>query len=244
MLTWPSTLPPPQPDDYSLRAINVTDHTDFEQGAYRARRLAMKAPHTGDVSWLCNKHQSRLLRHFTEVATNQRADAFLWPVYVDDLFHTQRVMLTEPVEFKYVGFQKWRATSKFYVIDDLGPSLWATVSFDDIRSGDGNHLIKKTLGTLSKFKGIRVDAFVRDGFNGPDAEVAVGFTGTPTAFLNTIACATSGVHLEITPTHDHAGTSLYLGTEYTESKDITVSYQDDTDATAGEMAVIFSYEVV
>lgn len=217
MLTWPTELPNPDADAFKIVFADTVQRTQMDKGFVRARPTAKIAPTAIECVWRLSGPESRLLRDFFRYALRQGSDSFLFPCPMDDGYHTQRVLFTEPPEFQYVDPGEWTATGKLLIQEDFGPSQWVELFADATHQDDVNSPIS-VIELPVAYKFDRVDVFVRVA---PDSSVSdvlrVGWNdedGTPhhTALVVDLDLQVAdGTHIALDSTGAHPPVGSQMG---------------------------------
>lgn len=204
MLTWPTELPLPEPDAYSISPVDVAARTKMGEGAFRTRRRALVAPQTFECQFTADADQKWLLDDFYEYSLRQGTDTMLMPVFMHGSYRTRQVVFTERPTFKYKTYIYWTATCKFSIPSGLGTTIYR-----DLTSITDDKDVYRALATFTTaFRVPRVDIFIRTPpDSGTTDLLRVGFVGDVEALVEDIDISNTG-HLIIVPGHANAGGSL------------------------------------
>lgn len=233
MQLFPPELPYPDSQSYKLAIGDVTQRSPMSSGYIRTRRTSVNSPTKLECSWSLTNAQARLLRDFYQRVIRQGADAFLCPVWVDGVFHTQQLLFDEPPVFDYTGPFSWDASGKLTVMNDLGPSLWREITLTDANTPLGIYDMTEA------FRISRVDVFVRVAPNGPLATntLTVGWTGMENALVNALDVSTVG-QTTIIPGHAAAGGQLG---QLQGAESLVTQWSEDIPGNACDIIVILPY---
>lgn len=236
MLTFPIEIPSPKSGSYDFEPVDVVERTTGEQGDMRARSRAIVAPYYVSPTWECTDETCEVLRNFHDVALNNGADRFYWPMFNGKNFKTVQAQFAAKPSFKEAGWRRVDVSSRLYVRGQIGPVLW-----QNLLVGDQNTDI--TIETLSGFTPTRVDIYTRTGFNGTSPTVDVGWTvgtgGASAELAESVPVATTGVHTIVTAGAAYAGTAL--GVLQATSRAVKVRLSVTGTPTVGSVAVVVTY---
>lgn len=204
MLTWPNTLPLPQPDGYTLTPVDVTSRTQMGDGYFRTRRRALVAPYSVTANFRVDADQMEILRNFYEFAVRQGSDTFLMPIFIDGAYRTRQVAFQGAPKFDYETFIFWKATVAMAM-----PSGIATTLYRELSSISADANVSRVLGVmLTDFRIKHVDVFVRTAPNsGTSDTLDVGFTGSTDCFVSGLDIHSAG-YTRVAVGHTAAGVSL------------------------------------
>lgn len=192
MLTWSADMPNPDAESFKIMLADVVQRTQMDKGFVRTRPLAKTAPTALEGTWTLTGPQARDLRNFYRYALHQGSDAFLWPCPVDEGYHVQSVMFTEPPEFTYIDPKEWQASFKFLVQADFGPCYWIELSCDATHQEEVDVAIE-VADLTEDFTIDRIEVYTRTVPDSGDTDhVIVGFVGDENELLTSLALTEVG----------------------------------------------------
>lgn len=238
MLTWPSALPAPLWDPYSVSSVDVVERTPTDDGKFRSRPRAKKAPYIVEMAVALNAEQEILARSFHEYALHQGTDSFLMRLRSGGVMRAMTVQMTGRPTYSPLGPNAVRMAFGVIVHSDFGAVVWG-----EIGPEDGYYPLhledRKELGTLTGFTISRVYLFGREAFNGGTDTITIGWTDDTDSLVEVTAMPAAGSFSTVVAASSNSG----IGLDVTQAgtKTILARYACDAAPTTGSLCIIIPF---
>lgn len=240
MLTWPSPLPAPLWDPYTVAPIDVVERTPTDDGKFRSRARAKNAPYIVGLAVALDAEQEDLARSFYDYALHMGTDAFLMRLRSGGQMRAMTVQFTGRPTYSPLGPNAVRMAFEVIVHRDFGAVVWSEITPADA-SYVGNVIPAKEIGELSDFTISRVYIFGREAFNGGSDVYQVGWTSDADALVESTSMPAAGAFSSITSASGNAG--IGLGVAQTGTKTLFFKYVCTAEPTTGDLCVVVPYTV-
>ncbi len=239
MFTWPATLPAPLWDGYSTTQVDVVERTPTDDGKFRSRPRAKRAPTLVDLAVVLDAEQETLAHSFHDYVLHMGTDSFLMRLRSGGQMRAMTVQFVNVPVFSQLGPNRVRMGMRLIVHSDFGAVLWCDT---DLSKGIWTAHVGAdiALGTLDDFKVSRVYVFGREAFNGGDDKFILGWSGDTDALVELTAFPAADAILTLTAPSGTSGVSLGVG--QTSSRTINFRFQADAEPTTGAAVIVVPYD--
>jgi hypothetical protein len=235
MLTWPSALPAPLWTPYAVQPISVVERTSTDDGKFRVRPRAKKAPYVVNLAVALDATQEVLARAFHEYALHQGSDAFLMRLRTGGAMRAMQVQFTTEPSYEPMGIDHVRMTFSVLVHSDFGAVIWKDVVPADF-GYTGHTVAAQAIGDLTDFKVSRVYLFGREAFNGGTDRIQIGWAADVDALVESTAPPATGAMTTIT------SSGISLGVNQSGTKTVTVKCTASAAPTTGDLCIVIPFE--
>lgn len=119
MATWPTTLPAPMAQGYSIDPIDPVIRTDMEVGAVRARRRSAARQDKVGVAWAFSDTQLQTFREWFDDDATGAAGGSAWFYIALKVGKggstTEEARFTGPFKAAFLGGDRWQVTATLEV---------------------------------------------------------------------------------------------------------------------------------